>query len=105
MKAVDSNDCAPAVQKLFQSGKYFKFLFPHFLEIYTSNHEFACPQDTNSALTPGSFSIRQQSAYGCSKTIKPISYINDSYYVSRTGTAIVNFHFTGVGLSYESTNS
>lgn len=74
------------------------------LEIYTKNYEFACPQDQNSGLTPGTFSIRQQSAYGCSKNIKPITYINDSYYITKTGTAIINYRFNGIGQTYTSTN-
>lgn len=74
------------------------------LEIYTQNFEFACPQEQNVALTPSTFSIRQQSGYGSSPEIKPITYLNDSYYVTRTGKAIVNFHFNGIGLTYTSTN-
>lgn len=73
------------------------------LEIYCENIECVCPQDQNSALTPGSFSIRQQSSYGSSPKLKPISYLNDSYFCSKTGKAIVNFHFNGVGLAYSST--
>src|SRR6185436_7232236 len=73
-------------------------------EIYTTNYEFVAPQNENVGLTPGTFSIRQQSAYGSSENIKPTTYINDSYYVSREGNAIINFHFEGVGLSYTSSN-
>src|SRR5690349_2739640 len=71
------------------------------LEIFTSNYEFACPQDTNTALTPSTFSIRQQSAYGSSSRLKPVSYINNSYFSSRTGKALINYHFNGVGLAYQ----
>ena len=74
------------------------------LEIYSQNNEFACPQDQNSGLTPSTFSIRQQSAYGASTYLKPSSYINDSYYVNKTGNALINFHFEGVGLTYKATN-
>lgn len=74
------------------------------LEIYTQNYEFACPQEQNVALTPSTFSIRQQSAYGSSPNIKPVTYLNDSYYITRTGKAIVNYHFNGIGLTYTSTN-
>jgi hypothetical protein len=74
------------------------------MEIYCQNFEFACPQDQNTALTPGTFSIRQQSAYGSSPSLKPITYINDSYYLTKTGKALVNFHFNGVGLTYSSSN-
>jgi hypothetical protein len=34
------------------------------LEIYTENNELVAPQDQNNALTPSTFSIRQQSSYG-----------------------------------------
>lgn len=74
------------------------------LEIYTDNYEFVCPQDTNTALTPSTFAIRQQSSYGSSNLFKPMTYINDSYYTIRSGNAFVNFHFDGVGLAYVSTN-
>jgi hypothetical protein len=74
------------------------------LEIYTTNFEFACPQNEDIGLTPGTFSIRQQSSYGSSKILKPQTYINDSYFVQKTGKAAINFHFTGVGLAYQSTN-
>jgi len=74
------------------------------LEIYSQNNEFACPQDQNSALTPSTFSIRQQSSYGASPALKPVTYINDSYYASKTGTALINFHFNGIGLTYTSSN-
>lgn len=74
------------------------------MEIYCQNNEFACPQDQNSALTPTSFSIRQQSSYGSSPLLKPQTYINDSYYTTKTGKAFVNFHFNGIGLTYTSSN-
>lgn len=74
------------------------------LEIYCQNDEFACPQDQNSALTPSTFSIRQQSSYGASPLLKPITYINDSYYATKTGKAFINFHFNGIGLTYTSSN-
>lgn len=74
------------------------------LEIYTTNFEFACPQNEDVGLTPSTFSIRQQSSYGSSKILKPQTYINDSYFVQKTGKAAINFHFTGVGLAYQSTN-
>lgn len=74
------------------------------LEIYCQNNEFACPQDQNTALTPGTFSIRQQSSYGASPFLKPVTYINDSYYATKAGKALVNFHFNGIGLTYVSNN-
>lgn len=74
------------------------------LEIYCSNFEFACPQNEDVGLTPSTFSIRQQSSYGSSLILKPQTYINDSYFVQKTGKAAINFHFTGVGLAYASTN-
>lgn len=74
------------------------------LEIFCSNFEFACPQNEDVGLTPGTFSIRQQSSYGSSTTLKPQTYLNDSYFSQKTGKAFINFHFTGVGLSYQSTN-
>jgi len=74
------------------------------LEVYCENDEFACPQDQNTGLTPSTFSIRQQSSYGASPNLKPITYINDSYYSTKTGKAIVNFHFNGIGLTYTSSN-
>ena len=74
------------------------------LEIYCQNHEFACPQNENSALTPSTFSVRQQSSYGSSPLLKPITYINDSYYATKTGKAFINFHFEGIGLTYASSN-
>ncbi len=74
------------------------------LEIYTTNFEFACPQNEDIGLTPGTFSIRQQSSYGSSRVLKPQTYINDSYFIQKTGKACINFHFTGVGLAYQSTN-
>lgn len=74
------------------------------LEIYCTNYEFACPQNEDVGLTPSTFSIRQQSSYGSSSIFKPQTYINDSYFVQKTGKAAINFHFTGVGLAYASTN-
>lgn len=74
------------------------------LEIFCKNFEYSSPQDQNSGLTPSTFSIRQQSAYGSSENLKPQNYINDTYYSSKTGKAIINYHFTGVGLSYKSSN-
>ena len=74
------------------------------LEIFCSNLEFACPQNEDVGLTPSTFSVRQQSSYGSSSRLKPQTYINDSYFMQKTGKSIINFHFTGVGLSYQSTN-
>lgn len=74
------------------------------MEIYCRNLEFACPQDQNVGLTPSTFSIRQQTSFGSSTALKPITYINDSYFSSRTGKAIINYHFEGVGLTYSSSN-
>ena len=47
---------------------------------------------------------RHTSRYGSSQNIKPTTYINDSYYVTRTQNAIINFHFTGIGQAYISSN-
>jgi hypothetical protein len=74
------------------------------MEVYCQNNEFACPQDQNTALTPSTFSIRQQSSYGASPLLKPITYINDSYYSTKTGKALINYHFNGIGLTYTSSN-
>ncbi len=74
------------------------------LEIYTANYEFVAPQEQNTGLTPGTFSVRQQSAYGVSNRLKPISYLNDSYYLNKTGNAIINFRFQGIGQSYLASN-
>ncbi len=74
------------------------------LEIYTSNYELVALQEQNIGLTPATFSIRQQSAYGVSDKLKPVSYLNDSYYVNKTGNAIINFRFQGIGQSYLSSN-
>ena len=74
------------------------------LEVFTVNFEFACPQNEDIGLTPSTFSIRQQSSYGTSSLLKPQTYLNDTYIVQRTGKAMINYHFTGVGLSYQSTN-
>lgn len=73
------------------------------LEIFTTNKEVACPQDQNIALTPNTFAARPQSGYGSSTFCKPISYLNDTYFVSATGNSIYNFHFDGVGLAYTTT--
>ena len=74
------------------------------MEIYCQNYEFACPQDDNTGITPSSFSIRQQSSYGSSPELKPVTYINDSYYATKTWKALINFHFNGIGLTYVSSN-
>lgn len=74
------------------------------LEIYCQNEEFAAPQEQNIGLTPGTFSIRQQSSYGASFDMKPLTYINDSYYVTQSGNAFTNFHFDGIGQTYTSAN-
>ena len=74
------------------------------LEIYTQNYEFAVPQEIDIGLTPSTLSIRLQSAYGSSNNLKPITYINDSYYISKTGNALINFHFNGIGQTYNSSN-
>ena len=74
------------------------------LEIFCQNIEFACPQDQNSALTPSTFSVKQQSSFGSSSLLKPVTYINDSYFAAKTGKAFINYHFQGVGLAYTSTN-
>ena len=74
------------------------------LEIFTSNYEFVAPQNEEVGLTPSTFSIRQQSSYGSSTLFKPQTYLNDSYFVQKTGKSAINFRFTGVGLSYQSSN-
>lgn len=74
------------------------------LEIYCSNIECVCPQDQNSALTPSTFTVKQQSSYGASSLLKPITYLNDSYFTAKTGKSIINYRFTGVGLAYQSSN-
>ena len=74
------------------------------LEIFTQNYEFAAPQEQNIGLTPSTFSIRQQSSYGSSSLIKPITYINDTYYIPKTGASIINFHYDGIGQTYTSSN-
>ena len=74
------------------------------LEVYTANYEFVAPQEQDIGLTPSTFSIRQQSAYGVSDKLKPLSYLNDSYYLNKMGNAIINFRFQGIGQSYLASN-
>lgn len=74
------------------------------LEVYTANYEFVAPQEQNTGLTPSTFSIRQQSAYGVSDKLKPLTYLNDSYYLNKMGNAIINFRFQGIGQSYLASN-
>ncbi len=74
------------------------------LEIFCTNFEFACPQNEETGLTPSTFSVRQQSSYGSSPLLKPQTYLNDSYFVQKTGKSAINYHFTGVGLAYEAKN-
>lgn len=74
------------------------------LEIYTLNFEFAAPQEQNIGLTPSTFSIRQQSSYGSSGGMKPITYLNDSYFITRSGNSLMNFHFDGIGQTYTASN-
>lgn len=73
-------------------------------EVYTENYEFVCPQAEDSALTPSTFSIRQQSSFGSTFNAQPVSYLNDSYFIASSGTSIINFRFQGVGLAYMATN-
>lgn len=100
------NDTDAIIYTLGQnnSGPILWLLGGKQLEIYTQNYEFACPQDQNVSLAPGTFAVRQQSSYGSSPICKPTSYLNDSYFVSQTGNALINYHFDGIGLSYTSTN-
>ena len=74
------------------------------LEIYCQNIELAAPQNENSGLTPSTFAIRQQTSFGASNNIKPVTYIHDSYFVSIAGNSIINYHFNGIGLTYVSSN-
>jgi hypothetical protein len=74
------------------------------LEVFCENYEFAAPQNEDVGLTPSTFSIRQQSSYGVSPIFKPVTYLNDSYYIAKTGKSIINFHFNGVGLTYQASN-
>lgn len=74
------------------------------LEIYLLSVDSVAPQNEAIALTPSTFAVRQQSAYGSTSSVKPINYINDSYFVSKTGNSIINFHFEGVGQAYTATN-
>lgn len=74
------------------------------LEIYTENNEFSCAQGDGIALTPSTFTIKQQSSFGTSKIAKPVSYLNDSYFISRSGNSILNFKYQGLGQSYLATN-
>lgn len=74
------------------------------LEIYTKNFEFVSPQDVNTALTPSTFTIRLQDAYGSSDSFKPVNYLNDSYYVTKTGNAFIDYRFDGIGQAYTATN-
>lgn len=74
------------------------------LEIFMERVETTAPQDQNLGLTPATFAVKQQTSFGSSGSFKPQVYLNDTYYLSRTGTSIQNFHFDGVGLSYSASN-
>jgi len=73
-------------------------------EIYTKHYELVVPQSQGQPLTPSTFSVLSQSSYGSSELCRPISYLNDTYYIASNGKAIMNYQFNGVGLSYTSTN-
>lgn len=74
------------------------------LEIYTENYEFSCQQGQDQPLTPSTFNIKQQSSFGVSEKIKPVTYMNDSYYVGKEGNSILNFKYQGIGQSYLAAN-
>jgi len=74
------------------------------LEIYTENYEFSCQQGQDQPLTPATFNIKQQSSFGVSEKIKPVTYMNDSYYVGKQGNSILNFKYQGIGQSYLAQN-
>jgi len=48
--------------------------------------------------------MKPQSSYGGSTQFKPINYINDSYFVNKTGNALINYRFNGIGQTYTSSN-
>lgn len=75
------------------------------LEIYTERNEFVWMQDISQPLTAASLAIRPQSAYGSSTNFKPLTYLNDSFFVSSSGKAIMGFRFLGIGQAYASFNT
>ncbi len=73
-------------------------------EIYTENNELVCPQGPGQGLTQGTLAIRQQTSYGSSGIMKPVTYLNDSFYAAKAGKSIQQFHFNGIGQDYSSKN-
>lgn len=74
------------------------------LEIYCSNVEIIITEDDSIGFVQ-SCSPRRQSSNGSSKKLKVVPYLNDSYFVSKTGKSIENFRLAGsVGMSYTSSS-
>lgn len=59
------------------------------LEVYTGQSVYTS-EDTG-IITPGNFQLFKRSSFGASKLFKPLTYQNDSYYISRTGNSLIKF--------------
>lgn len=60
------------------------------LEVYT-DHAVYTSASNDGVVTPANFQLVKRTTFGASDKFKPISYQNESYYISRTGNSLIKF--------------
>ena len=71
------------------------------LQVYTADGEFFVPTPEGQALTPTTFSLRQQSGYGIAHA-PAIRFDQSTIFISRAANAIREFVYDGQQLAYSS---
>lgn len=60
------------------------------LEVYTDNAVYTTAA-SDGIVMPNNFQLVRRTTFGASAKFKPISYQNESYYISRTGNSLIKF--------------
>lgn len=72
------------------------------LEVYTDRSVYTTLAE--GPQIPGKFQLARRTSFGASDKFQPISYQNDTYYVSKTGNSLIKFEHNGFNFDERATN-
>jgi hypothetical protein len=61
------------------------------LQVFSGDGEQYVPQSTTAPITPKAFQVREQTPYGCARTVPPLDFDGASVFVQKTGKAVREF--------------
>lgn len=100
--SADATDAIVATISANKSSNINHLVADRSLQVYTESGEFSPPQLEETALVPGSLSIRKQSSIGSDEKVEPKVIDNRTFYVQTGGQSVIAFKYDSTTASYQS---